>query len=166
MGVAPHVVAGTKSLMAAREAVPSGSRATRRKVGCGVHAAATGWLHELPITHLPSGVDAMRLVERIAFKGVKFPAPLIMLSKVMFTLDGILHDVGGADSGMGFTIARHVARHWLSDRKAFRSPLKTGDWVTLQCSAFLLASRLWLRGEQAILDRVLPVVPRAADARV
>ena len=30
------------------------------------------------------------LLERIAMKGIKFPAALIMLSKVMFTLDGIL----------------------------------------------------------------------------
>ena len=131
-----------------------------------IQETVSGFLDELPVKQLPSGVDAMRLLERIAMKGVRFPGALVMLSKVMFTLDGILHDVGGADSGMGFTIARHVARHWLSDRKSFRSPLKTGDWVTLQCSAFLLASRLWLRGEQAILDRVLPVVPRAAGARV
>jgi hypothetical protein len=32
----------------------------------------------------------------------------------------------------------------------------TRDWITLQCSALLLASRLWLRGEQALLERVLP----------
>ena len=30
---------------------------------------------------LPSGVDAMLLREHIAMKGVKFPAPLIMLSR-------------------------------------------------------------------------------------
>jgi hypothetical protein len=57
---------------------------------------------------------------------------------------------------MSFTIARQVAQHWMGDRKAFRSPLKAGDWATLQCSALLLASRLWLVGEQAILDRLLP----------
>ena len=108
----------------------------------------------------------MRLLERVALKGVRFPAALVMLSKVMFTLDGILHDVGGSDSGMGFTIARHVAQRWLGDRKAYRSPLKTVDWVTLQCSAVLLTSRLWLRGERAILDRVLPAAPKAADARM
>jgi hypothetical protein len=81
-----------------------------------------------------------------------------MLSKVMFTLDGILGDVGGSSSGMGFglTIARHVAQHWIRNRKEFRSPLKTGDWITLQCSALLYTSRLWLEGERAILDRLLP----------
>jgi len=136
--------------------IAAGSR--RERV---IRESISHFLDELPVKQLPSGVDAMRLLEQIALKGVKFPGALVMLSKVMFTLDGILHDVGGSDSGMGFTLARHVAQHWLSDRKAFRSPLKTRDWITLQCSAFLLASRLWLRGEQAILDRWLPATPPA-----
>src|SRR5208337_4839285 len=125
----------------------------------------TRFLDELPVA--PSGVDAMVLLERLAMKGVKFSGPLIMLSKVMFTLDGILGDVGGSSSGMGFglTIARHVAQHWIRNRKEFRSPLKTRDWITLQCSALLYTSRLWLQGEQALLDRVLPAgstAPRAS----
>lgn len=130
-----------------------GSASARGKM---VAEFITRFLDELPVA--PSGVDAMLLLERLAMKGVKFPGPLIMLSKVMFTLDGILGDVGGSSRGMGFgfTIARHVAQHWISNRKEFRSPLKTRDWITLQCSALLATSRLWLRGEQAILDRVLP----------
>src|ERR1035438_6438433 len=100
----------------------------------------THFLDELPV--VPSGVDAMVLLERIAMKGIKFPGPLIMLSKVMFTLDGILGDVGGSSKGMGFTIARHVAQHWIKNRKEFRSPLKPRDWITLQCSALLYGSRL------------------------
>jgi ubiquinone biosynthesis protein len=123
------------------------------------------FLDALPVRHLPSGVDAMRLLEKVAFKGVRFPGALIMLSKVMFTLDGILSDIGGDGSGMGFTIARHVAQHWISDRKAFRLPLNTQDWIILQCSALLYGSRLWLRGEQAILDRLLPASPKPQFAR-
>src|SRR5437868_3565781 len=130
-----------------------------------IRQLVTGFLDELPVKRLASGVDAMRLLERIAMKGVKFPGALIMLSKVMFTLDGILSDIGASDAGMGFTIARHVAQHWLTNRADFRSPLKTRDWITLQCSALLFASRLWLRGEQAILDRVLPADAPAQAAR-
>jgi ubiquinone biosynthesis protein len=120
------------------------------------------FLGELPV--VPSGVDAMLLLERLAMKGVKFPGPLIMLSKVMFTLDGILGDIGGSDSGLGFAIARHVAQHWISNRKEFRSPLRTRDWVTLQCSALLYTGRLWLQCEQAILDRLLPAASTAPVA--
>jgi ubiquinone biosynthesis protein len=114
------------------------------------------FLNELPVRS--SGVDAMILLERLAMKDVKFPGPLIMLSKVMFTLDGILGDIKGSDkgTGFGFAIARHVAQHWMLHRTEFRSPLKTRDWITLQCSALLYSSRLWLKGEQALLDRLVP----------
>ena len=60
------------------------------------------FLDELPAWRLPSGADAMRLLERVAMKGIKFPGSLIMLSKVVFTLDGVLEDVGGPGNGMGF----------------------------------------------------------------
>jgi ubiquinone biosynthesis protein len=119
----------------------------------------TRFLDELPLRYVPGGVDAMRLLERIAIKGIKFPGPLIMLSKVIFTLDGILGDIGGGQTGMGFTIARHVAEHWINNREEFRSPLMAKDWITLQCSALLYTSRLWVKCEQAILDRVLPAGP-------
>jgi ubiquinone biosynthesis protein len=124
----------------------------------------THFLGELPVVRLPSGVDAMLLLERLAMKGVKFPGPLIMLSKVMFTLDGILGDVGGSSNGLGFAIARHVAERWIRNRKEFRSPLKTRDWVTLQCSALLYTGRVWLQCEQAILDRLLPADSAASLA--
>jgi len=124
--------------------------------GRAVEELVREFIDELPVVQLPSGADAMRLLERAAIKGIKFPGPLIMLSKVMFTLDGILQDVGGSGSGMGFTIARHVAQHWIANRKEFRSPLMAKDWITLQCSALLYTSRLWLQSEQAIVNRLLP----------
>jgi ubiquinone biosynthesis protein len=129
-----------------------------------IREIVAGFLDELPVTSLPSGADAMRLLERVAFKDVKFPGPLIMLSKVIFTLDGILRDIGGSSKGMGLTIARHVAQDWIGNRAAFRSPLKTRDWITLQCSALLCSSRWAVRAEQAILNRLLPVTPPASAA--
>ncbi len=113
------------------------------------------FIDEMPASRLPSGADAMRLLERVAIKGVKFPSSLIMLSKVLFTLEGILGDIVGTDTPMGFTLARHVAQHWLSNRSAFRSPLQTRDWFTLQCSAMLYTSRLWVQWEQTMLNRFL-----------
>lgn len=133
-----------------------------------VRECVAEFLESMPASRLPSGADAMRLLERVALKGLKFPASLIMLSKVMLTLDGILGDIlgdmVGSDAGMGFSLARHVAQHWLGNRSAFRSPLVTRDWLTLQCSAFLYASRLWVRWEQAMLDRFLTRNSTAAPA--
>ena len=116
------------------------------------------FLDELPATSWPSMVDVMRLLERLAMTGVRFPVSLIMLSKVMFTLDGILGGIAGADNEMGAAIVRHMVKHWITDQKAFRSPLAVKDWVTLQCSSLLYTPRLWMRWERAILDRLLPDV--------
>ncbi len=120
-----------------------------------VRETVAEFLVAMPASRLPSGADAMRLLERVAMQGIKFPGSLIMLSKVMFTLEGILGDIVGSDTAMGFTIARHVAQHWLANRSLFRSPLTTRDWLTLQCSAFLYASRMWVQWEQAMLNRFL-----------
>ena len=110
------------------------------------------FLAELPSIRLPSGADAMRLLERVAMSGIKFPASLIMLAKVMFTLEGVLEDVAGADTTLGVTFARRLVQHWLANRSAFRSPLMTRDWIALQCSALLYPSRVWMQWEQTMLD--------------
>jgi ubiquinone biosynthesis protein len=110
------------------------------------------FLDEMPASRLPGVADAMRLLQNIAMKGIKFPGPLIMLSKVMFTLEGILGDMVGSDTEMGFTVARHFARHWLANRSAFRSPLRIRDWVALHCSAALYTSRRWLQWEKTMLN--------------
>jgi len=122
-----------------------------------VRETVTRFIDALPVSPLPGAADAMRLLEQVALAGVKFPGPLVMLSKVMFTLDGILNDITDGGVAMGFTVASHIVRHWVANRSAFRSPLKTQDWLTLQSSALLYGSRLWLRGEQALLDRLLPI---------
>jgi predicted unusual protein kinase regulating ubiquinone biosynthesis (AarF/ABC1/UbiB family) len=114
-----------------------------------------GFLDALPVTRLPSATDAMRLLEDVAFQGIRFPSPLIMLSKVLFTLDGILDDIGGDRASMGMVMARHIARRRLTHPSSIASPLTATDWITVQCSALLYSSRLWIKGEQAIVDRLL-----------
>jgi len=137
----------------------SGSSLARR-----THHIATKFLEGLPATSLPSAADAMRLLESVAIEGVKFPGSLIILSKVMFTLEGILADLVGSDITMGLTVARHVALHWMGNRSEFRSPLMRRDWVTLQCSALLLASRLGIQWQQTMLNRWLKPEPAPAAA--
>jgi ubiquinone biosynthesis protein len=125
-----------------------------------VRELVANFLDGMPPNRMPSGADAMRLLERVAITGIKFPGSLIMLSKVMLTLEGMLGDIVGSDTGMGFALARHVAQHWLASRSAFRSPLGTRDWLTLQCSALLYTSRLWVQWEQSMLNRFL--TPKSA----
>ena len=129
-----------------------------------IREAVAKFLDEMPASRMPSGADAMRLLERVAIEGVKFPTSLIMLSKVLFTLEGILGDIVGSDTGMGFTLARHVAQHWITNRSAFRSPLMTRDWFALQCSALLYTSRAWVLWERVLLNRLLTPKSNAAVA--
>jgi hypothetical protein len=139
------------------------ARRSARSVGV-IRDRVSRFLDALPVTRLPSASDAMRLLEDVAFQGIRFPASLIMLSKVLFTLDGILEDIGGDRTSMGMVMARHIARRRLMHPAAFASPLTAGDWIKVQCSAVLCSGRLWIKGEQAIIDRLLsrasaPVTP-------
>lgn len=120
-----------------------------------IREAVREFLSELAPSSIPSAADAMLLMERVALRGVKFPVSMIMLSKIVLTLHGIMADIVGADAALGFAIARQVARHWLADRSAYRSPISGRDWLTLQCSALLLPGRLGIQMEQAMLNRLI-----------
>lgn len=135
----------------------SGSREERI-----VHESVAKFLDVLPVSRFPSVADTMRLLEAVAVQGIKFPGSLIILSKVMFTLEGVLGDIVGADTDVGFTVARHITLHWLRHAAEFRSPLLKRDWITLQCSAFLFLSRIGIRWQQTMLDRWL--VPNPASS--
>ncbi len=121
-----------------------------------IRRCVTQYLEQMPATRLPSGVDVMRLLEKLAVQGVRFPAPLIMLSKVLFTLDGIVEDIAGVNPGIAFSLIRHLAERWLGNPAALRSPVRPKDWLALQSSALLFPLRLWVRGEQALLNKLLP----------
>jgi predicted unusual protein kinase regulating ubiquinone biosynthesis (AarF/ABC1/UbiB family) len=128
------------------------------------HQIIAEFIDAMPTSSLPSAADAMRLLESVAMQGLKFPASLIILSKIMLTLEGILGDLVGSDMAMGMSVARHVALHWMSHRSEFRSPLTKTDWFTLQCSALLLASRLGIQWQQTMLKRWLTPKPATAAA--
>lgn len=127
-----------------------------------VQESVAKFLETLPPTRFPSAADSMRVLETVAMQGVKFPGSLIILSKVMFTLEGVLGDIVGTDTDVGFTVARHITTHWLRHVTEFRSPLLTRDWITLQCSAMLFLSRVGIRWQQTMLDRWLALDPASS----
>jgi len=126
------------------------------------------FLDDLPLTTLPNSVDAMALLERIAYEGVHFPAALIMLRKMTFTLDGILHDVAGRNASMEFVIARRILRDWTAKFENFGAPLSWRDWLLVQCSLFLCGGRLWVQWAERKLARIgsgREAAPRMQPAR-
>jgi ubiquinone biosynthesis protein len=111
------------------------------------------FIAQLPLTRIPGAADTLGLLENIALKGVRLPAPLIMLRKVLFTLDGVQHDIGDPDVSMVAILARHATPRWLTSWKAFGSPLSLKDWLAVQSSTLFYGGRLWWQGTQALLDR-------------
>lgn len=152
---------GTVNEVLALSQPPTKAASTRGRL---IRRCVAEFLESMQATQLPSAADAMRLLEHVAIQGVRFPSALIMLSKVMFTLEGILGEMLGSDTAIGFTIARHVAMHWLAHRQDFQSPLRKRDWLTLQCSALLLPSRLGIQWQQQMLNRWLTIKSAPAAA--
>jgi ubiquinone biosynthesis protein len=122
------------------------------------------YVDAMPLSELPGAVDAMRLIERLTLRRVRFPASLVMLSKVLFTLDGILGDIGGADARLELAVARHALRQWVEDRARVRWPLRKRDWVALNCSALLYPSRVCVKWEEALARKLLGRASNAATA--
>ena len=118
------------------------------------------FIAQLPLTRMPGTADTLNLLESIAFKGVRLPAPLIMLRKVLFTLDGVLHDIGGPAVNIFSVLARHATPRWLSSWKAFGAPLSFKDWLKVQSSALGYGGRLWWQGTQAMAAKSRPAENR------
>jgi len=111
------------------------------------------FIGRLPFSRLPSSMDAMRLLDRLALEGVRFPAGLMMFRKVLFTLDGILHDLDAPNLQMDMVIARHLVARWMGNLTTLGSPLSLIDWIGVESSALLYGARLWVQWAQAALNR-------------
>lgn len=118
------------------------------------------FLEKLPASMAPRAVDAMALLERAAMIGVRFPSSLVMFSKVLFTLDGILDDIRGNVGTTEFTIFEDVVKRWIRQPLSVGVPFYVRDWVGLQCSAVLYGARLGLECEKALVKRLF------AEARI
>jgi ubiquinone biosynthesis protein len=135
------------------QAMSRGGAARKRSQTKTIRNCVNGFIATLPITRIPGANDTLNLLEDIALKGVRLPAPLIMLRKVLFTLDGVRHDIGGPDVSILSVLMRHAAPRWLTSWKALGAPLSMKDWLTVESSAMRYGGRLWWQGTQALLER-------------
>ncbi len=109
-------------------------------------------LNELPVKRMPRAVDAMSLLEKVAWEGIRLPRSLLMFRKALFTLDGILYDMAAPDFSMQSVMLRHLMKTWTAASKNIGAPLSLGNWLQVQCSALLFPGRLGLQGLQNMLE--------------
>ncbi len=99
---------------------------------------------QLPPGHSPGVLDAMRLLDEIALEGVRFPAALFLFRKILFTLDGVLHDVAGPDVRIDHVILREFLTRWVASFGVFYAPLVMKDVVRVGWNAVRRSSRVLL----------------------
>ncbi len=87
----------------------------------------TSFFAELPPDRRPGVLDAMRLLDEMALAGVRFPAPLFLFRKIVFTLDGVLQDVHESPVRIDEVIARDYLTRWAASFGCFHSPLTFQD---------------------------------------
>ncbi len=107
----------------------------------------------LPLWRMPDSMDAMSLLQRLAFQVVRLPAPLILLRKVMFTLEGIVEDIVGAELAMDTILLRSLFWRWLTRKLPVGAPLERTDWLRLQASTLLSGSRWVVQAAHVAINR-------------
>jgi len=89
----------------------------------------------------PGVLDVMMLLDEIALDGVRFPAALFLFRKVLFTLDGVLHDVAGHEVQIDQVIIREFLARAIASLGLFHAPLKGRDFITIQREVLYLPFR-------------------------
>jgi hypothetical protein len=107
-----------------------------------IRKQVTDFFSEQPLVWIPSAVDIVDLLERIAWQGVRLPNQLIMLRKVLFTLDGILHDIAGPSDSIELVLLQRLLQRWLEGLTSVGWPLSVVDWIGVYRSVMLYPSRL------------------------
>ena len=88
-----------------------------------IDQAVGRFFENLPKRYAPGVLDAMRLLDEIAMRGVHFDAPLFLFRKSLFTLDGVVQDIAGQEVRMDQVIVRHFLTRWAASFGLFYSPL-------------------------------------------
>jgi ubiquinone biosynthesis protein len=97
----------------------------------------------MPHVCSPGAVDAMRLLDGIGVEGVRFPASLVLIRKVVFTLDGVLRDIAGGDVQIDTIVAREFVSRWVKRFGWVPQPFRLSDYLALQRSALAYVSGFW-----------------------
>ena len=90
-------------------------------------------------------LDAMRLLDEIALEGVRFPAALFMFRKILFTLDGVLHDVAGPGVRIDYLMAQEFLTRWVASFGTFHAPLELRDCGAVAWNALRRAAQPLMR---------------------
>jgi ubiquinone biosynthesis protein len=133
---------------------PAGVRAAVHALSCGAKGARPStaaiidrcvdrFFRDLPHVCSLGPIDAMRLLDEIGFEGVHFPAALVLIRKMLFTLDGVLHDVAGEEVRLDAVVARDFAGRWLKQPSSLPGPFKLADLLAVERSLLWYASGMW-----------------------
>jgi ubiquinone biosynthesis protein len=113
--------------------------------------------------------DAIALVDDVVLSGIRFPAPLLIFRKALFTLDGVLHHIiskvwldpvlAGYALKQGLDAAPLLALLGLTAGN-FRIPLSLGDRLALPWSALFFGPRVWFQTAARLRAKGLPEAQR------
>jgi ubiquinone biosynthesis protein len=128
------------------EAIQALSRRDRRG-----HHASKRWIDirvkrfftQFPEDRSPGVLDAMMLLDEIALEGVRFPAALFMFRKILFTLDGVLHDVAGPGVRIDYLMASEFLTRWAASLGLFYAPLEFKDCGAVAWNALRYAGQVF-----------------------
>lgn len=99
-------------------------------------------LGDLPLTHIPGPIHAMRLLDAVALEGVRFPAALLMFRKGSFTLEGVIEDVAGSAVRLDSLVVSLALANWKRTVGTLFSLFSPRDWLALEWSALTFPSRV------------------------
>jgi ubiquinone biosynthesis protein len=131
-----------------RAAIHALSRMDGRASGKGerlIDATLDAYFDQLAPEYSPGTLDALSLVDQIALEGVHFPAQLLMLRKIVFTLDGVLFDVTRGEVRIDQVITSEFLTRWIASFGGFHAPLTLKDLASVQWNALLYPFKAWAR---------------------